>query len=100
MILPPPRSTRTYTLFPYTTLFRSLDLARSAHHLSAMATGDLPHIDKIRLYVIDEGGQARSDVWVIHSTGNSVYVAPRKLGGALKLSLHPSRSEEHTSELQ
>src|SRR3546814_14672770 len=23
MILPPPRSTRTYTLFPYTTLFRS-----------------------------------------------------------------------------
>src|SRR3546814_9972528 len=24
MILPPPRSTRTYTLFPYTTLFRSL----------------------------------------------------------------------------
>src|SRR3546814_21128511 len=24
MIRPPPRSTRTYTLFPYTTLFRSL----------------------------------------------------------------------------
>src|SRR3546814_19442402 len=26
MIRPPPRSTRTDTLFPYTTLFRSLDL--------------------------------------------------------------------------
>src|SRR3546814_18356939 len=26
MIRPPPRSTRTYTLFPYTTLFRSLNL--------------------------------------------------------------------------
>src|SRR3546814_979529 len=25
MILRPPRSTRTYTLFPYTTLFRSLE---------------------------------------------------------------------------
>src|SRR3546814_17864379 len=25
MIRPPPRSTRTYTLFPYTTLFRSQD---------------------------------------------------------------------------
>src|SRR3546814_2551482 len=25
MIRPPPRSTRTYTLFPYTTLFRSKD---------------------------------------------------------------------------
>src|SRR3546814_16862290 len=35
MILPPPRSTRTYTLFPYTTLFRSnngstIDLRRHA----------------------------------------------------------------------
>src|SRR3546814_16130684 len=28
MILRPPRSTRTYTLFPYTTLFRSQALAR------------------------------------------------------------------------
>src|SRR3546814_17102010 len=28
MILRPPRSTRTYTLFPYTTLFRSKDLYR------------------------------------------------------------------------
>src|SRR3546814_12213596 len=27
MIRRPPRSTRTYTLFPYTTLFRSLDVA-------------------------------------------------------------------------
>src|SRR3546814_20859969 len=27
MIRPPPRSTRTYTLFPYTTLFRSVDSA-------------------------------------------------------------------------
>src|SRR3546814_6386990 len=27
MILPPPRSTRTDTLFPYTTLFRSFDVA-------------------------------------------------------------------------
>src|SRR3546814_2979997 len=29
MILRPPRSTRTYTLFPYTTLFRSHRLGRS-----------------------------------------------------------------------
>src|SRR3546814_4190394 len=29
MILRPPRSTRTYTLFPYTTLFRSLPWRRS-----------------------------------------------------------------------
>src|SRR3546814_18295350 len=31
MRLPPPRSTRTATLFPYTTLFRSLLAGASAH---------------------------------------------------------------------
>src|SRR3546814_11279287 len=33
MILRPPRSTRTDTLFPYTTLFRSALLLRQAHQL-------------------------------------------------------------------
>src|SRR3546814_19739918 len=37
MILRPPRSTRTYTLLPYTTLFRShplfrFDIGRTSHH--------------------------------------------------------------------
>src|SRR3546814_17460871 len=36
MIRPPPRSTRTDTLFPYTTLFRSLDLA-----MNVFASGDI-----------------------------------------------------------
>src|SRR3546814_20314971 len=31
MIRRPPRSTRTYTLFPYTTLFRSVDGRRAAY---------------------------------------------------------------------
>src|SRR3546814_15859610 len=33
MIRRPPRSTRTYTLFPYTTLFRSSDLHGVQEHL-------------------------------------------------------------------
>src|SRR3546814_9982838 len=33
MIRRPPRSTRTDTLFPYTTLFRSHDIAQRAVHL-------------------------------------------------------------------
>src|SRR3546814_4786430 len=37
MIRRPPRSTRTDTLFPYTTLFRSAELARSLDH--HVATG-------------------------------------------------------------
>src|SRR3546814_20053564 len=40
MIRRPPRSTRTDTLFPYTTLFRSL---RPAARLDRAATPALPH---------------------------------------------------------
>src|SRR3546814_13938142 len=36
MIRRPPRSTRTDTLFPYTTLFRSLDLSKLFGQLQAM----------------------------------------------------------------
>src|SRR3546814_13156484 len=40
MIRPPPRSTRTDTLFPYTTLFRSYDHLRDVIRRAAMpATG-------------------------------------------------------------
>src|SRR3546814_14165404 len=35
MIRRPPRSTRTDTLFPYTTLFRSLAIVRVGHRLAA-----------------------------------------------------------------
>src|SRR3546814_15272331 len=41
MIRRPPRSTRTYTLFPYTTLFRSLDFASFAE--AAAAAGCAAH---------------------------------------------------------
>src|SRR3546814_1767671 len=37
MIRPPPRSTRTYTLFPYTTLFRSDVLAEEVVQLGLAA---------------------------------------------------------------
>src|SRR3546814_5010364 len=55
MIRPPPRSTRTDTLFPYTTLFRSLDVlsqdrGRLSHgrHVSDQRRGDpavRPYLD-------------------------------------------------------
>src|SRR3546814_1312860 len=37
MIRRPPRSKRTYTLFPYTTLFRSHQQHRQGHHLQGQA---------------------------------------------------------------
>src|SRR3546814_11953436 len=38
MIRHPPRSTRTYTLFPYTTLFRSPDADHRARHQAIVET--------------------------------------------------------------
>src|SRR3546814_2518869 len=70
MIRRPPRSTRTDTLFPYTTLFRS----QRNPHLSAFAA-DTPPLDRREQR---EGGIG---------TGEQV---PRG----------QARSEEHTSELQ
>src|SRR3546814_3736520 len=82
MIRRPPRSTRTDTLFPYTTLFRSRQLAgrRSGADLS----GDLlqRHSFGLRRHHRGAGTQDRGSV---HVYGRSA--AAR-------------RSEEHTSELQ
>src|SRR3546814_4728314 len=110
MIRRPPRSTRTDTLFPYTTLFRSPDRAIEAlcgrdTHLSA------PPLAACRRLRAD-GTPARRDgadpQWSdegpdLHRMGQGRY---RRAGadeggcaGAGHAHLH-SRSEEHTSELQ
>src|SRR3546814_9197849 len=82
MIRRPPRSTRTDTLFPYTTLFRSaLE--------TGVVTGDLhldgPSLDSIRGAVLQE------NMSVILKMLRSLRRQSVKNGG---------RSEEHTSELQ
>src|SRR3546814_10212124 len=96
MIRRPPRSTRTDTLFPYTTLFRSpacpigknmpsvssshrsgrsfLDLSVTAERTNGSATSDLGHVRS-------------HDVWE-EGDGFTMYKIKR------------FRSEEHTSELQ
>src|SRR5690606_41698017 len=77
------------TLFPYTTLFRSDDLA------DAVREGDegqrLPRVvlplDHEQVAVVERGGPHLDDR----------LPGPRRGIGALA---HPERSEEHTSELQ
>src|SRR3546814_6567961 len=91
MIRRPPRSTRTDTLFPYTTLFRSLFGRRPPQSNYPPYTvpdpDNGPRLERQAL----QGGISR--------------MAPRKLASALQ-SLPPilhrrtQRSEEHTSELQ
>src|SRR3546814_5861021 len=82
----PPRSTRTDTLFPYTTLFRSAKLAR-AEALGA---------DHVVNYLETPAWGRR----VRELTGGVDHVI--EVGGAQTLaeSLQAVRSEEHTSELQ
>src|SRR3546814_1393878 len=86
MILRPPRSTRTDTLFPYTTLFRSL----------------IPRTD---------GPVSFGDIFAVQPFGNQLVT--KSFTGAQLLALleqqfddegfvqtFSARSEEHTSELQ
>src|SRR3546814_8709391 len=92
----PPRSIRTVTLFPYTSLFRSLDqlsggragwnLVTSASHIEAAnfgSTGLRPHADRYER--AREFATVVTGLWRGADTGG--------------LS-HDGRSEEHTSELQ
>src|SRR3546814_1196617 len=58
MIRLPPRSTRTDTLFPYTTLFRSADaqeLLRRRFHVAGVARGFTLLVDRRRQLLGDVG---------------------------------------------
>src|SRR3546814_14601615 len=57
MIRRPPRSTRTDTLFPYTTLFRSDD--RAGQRLDNFLLGQLKGAPKSLVYKIVRSGQVR-----------------------------------------
>src|SRR3546814_2564226 len=84
MIRRPPRSTRTDTLLPYTTLFRSTTLQARALKLQRDTALDFP-------YVLDE----------MRSSANAAIDASQWLPGLFKRSpTDHGRSEEHTSELQ
>src|SRR3546814_8658358 len=86
MIRRPPRSTRTDTLFPYTTLFRSTQRVLGQPQLSQLRR--LCAHRNIRI------GARRID-----RTRTKAALRDDVLGGGL-VALPSSRSEEHTSELQ
>src|SRR3546814_2642723 len=95
MILRPPRSTRTDTRFPYTTLFRSVPGALAADPRQAVAPErpQLPH----RLPQPVPGGHGPA------LTARQGHVPPRRRQQDLADSdrvVQTPRSEEHTSELQ
>src|SRR3546814_8753341 len=77
MIRRPPRSTRTDTLFPYTTLYRSRDIESGAE-----------------LMWIEEDGAVVATLRILRDTG------AMRIGRVATAAAARGRSEEHTSALQ
>src|SRR3546814_2481573 len=111
MIRRPPRSTRTDTLFPYTTLFRSVSLSAGAPYREKLLA--LPGF----LVGRGEGGPGAVaeglaltgfflERHLFHPHDKRLPAARRRLELRFEVPRHPSeaaqngRSEEHTSELQ
>src|SRR3546814_1379930 len=109
MIRRPPRSTRTDTLFPYTTLFRSLGAGK------VMASWAMADFDDVDTFYGPDGAEKQQ----IYSLGYTYALSKRTnvyaVGSYAKNVLgfddtkstfagvgirHQFRSEEHTSELQ
>src|SRR3546814_1090761 len=128
MIRRPPRSTRTDTLFPYTTLFRSLDFrrraydkwlaygqAKTANALFAVALDARGAEHGIRAFSVHPGSilgplarhLSREEIeqfGAVHPDGTAVVEPRRDLKspqqGAATTIWTDTRSEEHTSDLQ
>src|SRR3546814_3180065 len=91
MIRRPPRSTRTDTLFPYTTLFRSVIIAFAVHELA------------IAFRFADPGDRALGlqEGVELFGEGDALEAAIERIGIVFGLTEGIElRSEEHTSELQ
>src|SRR3546814_9904478 len=113
MIRRPPRSTRTDTLFPYTTLFRSASIARPATSRTRprISTGSPPKAAEAPIIRTCKSARfvliaaAVAAAVPAHASGDSgevlnalVRARLAEAGGEPVVAL--TRSEEHTSELQ
>src|SRR3546814_7185572 len=110
MIRRPPRSTRTDTLFPYTTLFRSvgkgcLEARWAAAQRAAAEYLDVPETIAVGVdFAV--GGRARivDDGFILDRVCRGIDAgvrrATRHAAARQRLARILRRSEEHTSELQ
>src|SRR3546814_5654050 len=87
MIPLPPRSTRTYTPFPYTTLFRSRTMGQPQQLAAQAAFG----------VVEGDGIEGQAPVMAGRQQRNDAKHWAQDVCGLIR---SPYRSEEHTSELQ
>src|SRR3546814_8709168 len=125
-VRPPPRSTRTDPLFPYTTLFRSVlhrggSALRCPGQHRAVGTGCpggggtqgaamIPLAGGVRVWLATGHTDMRKGMQGLallvqerlgrDPHGGDLYVFRGRAGGLVKVLWHDGRSEEHTSELQ
>src|SRR3546814_5044363 len=92
MIRRPPRSTRTDTLFPHTTLFRS-----GRRETPILRSRPLVHSNRATLGVTHPRSILERKTLV---QGDAPAVAPNRPSDVCPHSAAARRSEEHTSELQ
>src|SRR3546814_9811103 len=92
MIRRPPRSTRTDTLFPYTTLFRSIGAVIGIANVNIAIDGMLRCVQADVHHII---GTVLPIQRARLPTGAAILVSVRIIEQRMK-----KRSEEHTSELQ
>src|SRR3546814_6767322 len=106
MIRRPPRSTRTDTLFPYTTLFRSCEVTctqsssttpRTAARSRLIYSLLRPWICRSQAFIEPQEWYIAAGRWVMACIGNSSSASASPSNGGYQ---NGSRSEEHTSELQ
>src|SRR3546814_4610864 len=88
MILRPPRSTRTDTLFPYTTLFRSHAAQKNQKQKLLWFTGFSGSGKSTIANLVEKK---------LHALGKHNFLLD---GDNVRHGLNRDRSEEHTSELQ
>src|SRR3546814_10464966 len=105
MIRRPPRSTRTDTLFPYTTLFRSASSRRGnpwngVFHAEESAF-DIDRHDHLEITERHfEGVGDHGFAGTVDENREGILMAVGERQPFLPIVLKPNRSEEHTSELQ
>src|SRR3546814_9757776 len=103
MIRRPPRSTRTDTLFPYTTLFRSM-IDPTVDGLVIAVNGRVPDGEDLS-WLWDVKFEHFEGVKVVAAGERGTDLAVRLTYAGVEHTLDPDplraiRSEEHTSELQ
>src|SRR3546814_6157096 len=110
MIRRPPRSTRTDTLYPYTTLFRSLavkvaDRRHAVDHQRAISLAPIQPAGRIML-VADVTDDLFQNVFQRHQAHDGAVFVDHEgemrpaLADGIQLAAQGGRSEEHTCELQ